>query len=130
MTELDMYVDGHFVHTMRGDGLIVGTPTGSTAYLMSTGAPLVAPSVDCLIASPLNEYSFSSRPMILSGQSKVKIILKESHYQDVVVVIDGGERLPLHQDEYLVISKSVQPAFLVAFEPQYFFKNLKQRLKW
>jgi NAD+ kinase len=130
MTELTLKVDGHFVHSMRGDGLIVGTPTGSTAYLMSTGAPLVTPGVSCIIANPLNEYSFSSRAIILPGEATVEIEIEEAYPQDLVVVTDGGTRCPLDQGESLKINRAQEPALLVSFEPQYFFRNLKERLHW
>jgi len=58
MIGVDVFIDDHFVHTIRGDGVIVGSPTGSTSYLMSTGSPIVLPNVDCIILSGINEHRF------------------------------------------------------------------------
>ena len=106
MVELTVEVDGCFVRSLRGDGLIVGTPTGSTAYLMSTGAPLVTPGVKCMIATPLNEYRFSSRTMILPPDSEIRVQVDHMRDLDLVGVIDGGDRLPLEQGESILIRQS------------------------
>ena len=130
ISEVSLWVDGYHVHTSRGDGLIVGTPTGTTAYLMSTGAPIVTPGVSCLIANPLNEYSFSSRPLIFPGDASLEVRVEECRAQDLVLVIDGGERLPLEVGERVEVSRAADPTLLVAFEPSYFFRNLRERLRW
>ena len=90
MIEVATFINGRLVHTPRGDGIIVGTPTGSTAYLMSTGAPLVVPDVDCLVVKPLNEYSISSRTIILPGDS-CTIASDFGRETDVMMVIDGAQ---------------------------------------
>jgi NAD+ kinase len=130
MNQLHLKVDGHFVHSMRGDGLIIGTPTGSTAYLMSTGAPLVTPGVSCVIANPLNEYRFSSRSIVLPGDAEIEVQVDESREQDLVLITDGGERIPLECGDTIKLTPAEEPTLLVAFEPQYFFRNLRERLDW
>jgi NAD+ kinase len=130
MVELTLSVDGCFVRSLRGDGVIIGTPTGSTAYLMSTGAPLVTPGVKCMIATPLNEYRFSSRTMILPPESEIHVRVDQMRELDLVGVIDGGDRLPLETGESILIRQSPHPTRLVTFEPHYFFRNLRERLDW
>ena len=130
MCELSLSVDGHEVKQMRGDGLIIGTPTGSTAYLMSTGAPLVTPGVSCLIANPLNEYNFSSRPIILPGDAQVEVRVESCRDRDVVAVIDGGERHPLRAGDSFTLKRSLDPTLLVNFDSQSFFRNLRERMRW
>jgi len=130
MCELSLSVDGHEVKRMRGDGLIIGTPTGSTAYLMSTGAPLVTPGVSCLIANPLNEYNFSSRPIILPGDAHVEVRVEVCRAQDVVAVIDGGQRHPLQEGDRFTLRRAEDPTLLVNFDHQSFFKNLRERMRW
>lgn len=130
ISEVSLWVDGDHVHTSRGDGLIVGTPTGSTAYLMSTGAPIVTPGVSCFIANPLNEYSFSSRPLIFAGDASLEVRVEDCRAGDLVLVIDGGERLPLSAGERVQVSRAADPTLLVAFEPSCFFRNLRERLRW
>lgn len=130
MIEIDITINGRLVHSPRGDGLIVGTPTGSTAYLLSTGAPLVVPDVDCFICKPLNEYSFSSRSIILPGSSTVRLDVRAGPEQEVGAQIDGGPMIPLADGAVLEVSRSATPARLVCFESDYFFRNLKERLRW
>lgn len=130
MCELSLSVDGHEVKRMRGDGLIIGTPTGSTAYLMSTGAPLVTPGVSCLIANPLNEYNFGSRPIILPGDTQVSVRVESCRERDVVAVIDGGERYPLKVGDRFTLKRSTDPTLLIHFDRQSFFKNLRERMRW
>ncbi|MEE2786725.1 MAG: NAD(+)/NADH kinase [Myxococcota bacterium] len=130
MVEVDIDVNDRRVHTPRGDGVIIGTPTGSTAYLLSTGAPLVVPDVDCIIVKPLNEYSFSSRTIILPGNAHIRLKLNSQRETDVRFSVDGLQPIPLSDRAELTISRSAQPARLVCFESDYFFRNLRERLRW
>ena len=130
MNELSLSVDNHFIHTARGDGLIVGTPTGSTAYLMSTGAPLVTPGVSCIIANPLNEYRFSSRAIILPGEAELSVKVHHCRPNDLMMIIDGDPPHMIEEGDEVIIKQAESPTLLVAFEPQYFFRNLKERLNW
>jgi len=130
MCELSLRVDSHEVQRLRGDGLIIGTPTGSTAYLMSTGGPLVTPGVSCLIANPLNEYSFSSRPIILPGDAHIEVRVESCRPNDLVAVVDGGARLPLKEGDRFSLKRSGEPTLLVNFDEQSFFRNLRERLSW
>lgn len=130
MIEVHCDINGRRIHSPRGDGVIVGTPTGTTAYLLSTGAPVVVPDVDCIILKPLNEYSFSSRSIILAGDADIRLTTVEGRERNVFMSIDGGEPLPITADEPIDVRRSAVPARLVCFEPDYFFRNLKTRLRW
>lgn len=130
MVSVRISINGRVVHTPRGDGVIVGTPTGSTAYLLSTGAPVVTPDVDCIILKPLNEYSFSSRTIILPGSAEVRLDIEEGRKDDVGLVIDGGNRIPVDPGDTVLVRRAELPARLVYFEADYFFRNLKERLRW
>lgn len=130
MIEVGVTVNDHRVLNPRGDGIIVGTPTGSTAYLMSTGAPLVTPDVDCIIVKPLNEYSFSSRSIVLPGSARIQLQVSTGRDTGVAAAIDGRDRVPVRDGELIEISRSEQPARLVFFEGDYFFRNLRERLRW
>jgi len=130
MIKVEVLVNGRTIHTPRADGVIVGTPTGSTAYLLSTGAPIVVPDVDCIMLAPLNEYRFSSRTIIVPGCTKLELKLDPDREKDVGLSIDGGERLEVEKDEVIAIERSEIPARLVYFEGDYFFRNLRERLGW
>jgi NAD+ kinase len=130
MISVEAKINGHLAYTSRGDGIIVGTPTGSTAYLMSTGAPLVMPNVNCLIINPLNEYRFGSRAMIAPGEAEIKISVSEAYQNDMAMVIDGSNKIPVNINEEIIITKSEQPARLIIINQDYFFRNLRDRLGW
>ena len=130
MIEIGMHINGRLVHTPRGDGVIVGTPTGSTAYLLSTGAPLVVPDVDCIVLQPLNEYSFSSRAIILPGSAEVRLAVNFGREKQVSMVVDGMPQVSISDGDDIVLTRSPTPARLVCFESDYFFRNLKERLRW
>lgn len=131
MIDVAIIVNGHHVHTARGDGVIVGTPTGTTGYLLSTGAPIISPDMDSIILKPLNEYSFSSRSILLPGSAKIRLeVLEQTRARDIIMVIDGGPAEAVSPGDVFEISKSDIPARLVYFESDYFFRNLKSRLRW
>jgi len=128
MIAVKISVDGRSVHRARGDGVIVGTPTGSTAYLMSTGAPIVVPDVDCMIIKPLNEYSISSRSLIVGGSSRVTLDIEPDREDEIGLAVDGGDRVRVDIGDSIVIERSTVPARLVYFKDDYFFRNLRERL--
>ncbi|MFN3201357.1 MAG: NAD(+)/NADH kinase [Bradymonadia bacterium] len=131
MIDVAITINGQTIHTARGDGIIVGTPTGSTGYLLSTGAPIISPDMDSIILKPLNEYSFSSRSILLPGSAQIELkILEQTRARDIIMVIDGGPAEAVSPGETFQISKSPVPARLVYFESDYFFRNLKSRLRW
>ena len=130
MIEVEVSVNGTRISRPRGDGIIVGTPTGSTAYLMSTGAPIVTPEVDCMIINPLNEYSFSSRPVILPGSADVELTIHLTRETTVSVCVDGRAPRLLENPRQLRIRRAPRPIRLITFNTTYFFDNLRERLKW
>ena len=131
MLQVDVLVNGAKIRTIRGDGVIVGTPTGSTGYLLSTGAPLVMPDVHCFILDGINEYNFSSRALILSPDSHIQLIVhKVADEQEVRLVVDGHEAALLEEGTALELGRSERTAQLIFLEPNYFFHNLASRLRW
>ncbi len=132
MIQVSVEINGHPVQLFRGDGVIVGTPTGSTAYLMSAGAPLVTPDVDCIILKALNEYSIRSQAFVLPGSAQVelKINFQRVRRGDVQFIADGVPHCNIRSGEQISICRSQIPARLVRFEPDYFFRNLRERLHW
>ena len=134
MITIDLAVDGRAVTSPRGDGIIVGTPTGSTAYLLSTGAPLMVPSVDAIIVKPLNEYSFSSRSIILPSAARIDLRLVPSERDpasgEALLVADGGDVVQVAPGDEVRVERHPIPARLVFFERDSFFRNLKSRLHW
>ena len=127
----DVFVNGTKIRTIRGDGVVVGTPTGSTAFLMSTGAPIVMPDVRCLILDGINEYNLTSRALILPPESRVRLLVNpETREASVRLTVDGRILGELAPGQEVHICQSSQPARLLYFEPNYFFHNLSSKLSW
>jgi NAD+ kinase len=131
MIQVEVDVNGARIRTIRGDGVIVGTPTGSTGYLLSAGAPIVMPDVQCFVLDGINEYNFTSRAVIVAPTSHIRLHVPNLlPGQRVEMIADGnlvGELLP-GQD--LMLKCSERRAQLIFFDAHYFFHNLSSRLGW
>jgi NAD+ kinase len=131
MVTIDIFIDGALIRTLRGDGVAVGTPTGSTAYLLSTGAPIVTPGVECLLLAGINEFSYSSRPLVVEANREIKLRVNEAtREREIFVSHDGRDRHPVQVGDEIVARRNEKKARLIFFEDNYFFKNLKARLNW
>lgn len=111
---------------LRGDGVILATPTGSTSYAMSAGGPIVDPRVECFALVPLAAFSLSSRPMVLPPDSVLQLRILQRE-KDAVIVVDGQHEEPMHEGDTLTLYASEERARFVRFRQQ-FFHRLKSRL--
>ncbi len=131
MVHVDVSIDGAFIHTYRGDGVIVGTPTGSTSFLMSTGSPIVMPRVDCLVLNGINEHRFSARSIVLRGSSVVQLrVNPATRDHEVFLSHDGRDRISLRPGSEITLRRADRPVRILFLDEQYFFRNLKSRLRW
>ncbi len=127
----DVFVDGVEIRTITGDGVIVGTPTGSTGHLLSAGAPIVFPDVRCMILDGINEYNFSSRALILPPEAKVRLVIsEETRDENISLVVDGRHLGQLVPGEEVHISQAEHRARLIYLDKGYFFRNLSSKLSW
>jgi len=127
----DVYVDDTKIRTIQGDGVVVGTPTGSTAFLLAAGAPIVMPDVRCIILDGINEYNFTSRSLILTPDSRIRLhISPQTRDPYVYLTVDGRQLGPISPRQELHICRSEQSARLVYFHSNYFFHNLSSKLSW
>jgi NAD+ kinase len=128
MIDLETHVDAHFVATYKADGLIISTPTGSTAYSLSAGGPIIFPSVEALCITPICPHTLTARPVLVPGDSNIKMVNLSD--DSTFLTIDGqiGEPL-LHRDTVLcrASTKSVQ---LIRPPKMLFFDVLRAKLKW
>ena len=128
---MDVFVDGTKIRTIVGDGVVVGTPTGSTGFLLSTGGPIVMPDVRCMILDGINEYTFSSRALILDPGSRVRLhINEETRAPQVYLIVDGQRLCRLEPGQEVHIGQSEHTAKLIYFKKNYFFRNLSSKLSW
>ena len=127
----DVFVDDAKIRTIRGDGVVVGTPTGSTGLLMSMGAPLVMPEVRCIMLDGINEYNFTSRSLILTPESKIRLVITpETKEPSVLLTSDGRPMGDLTPGDELHIEQADTRARLIYFEKSYFYHNLTSKLSW
>jgi NAD+ kinase len=127
----DVFVDDTKIRTIRADGVVVGTPTGSTAHLLAMGAPIVMPDVRCMILDGINEYNLTSRALILPPESHICLhISPETRDPHVYLTIDGRQVGSLSPGQDVHIRQSPHTAKLIYFEANYFFHNLSSKLAW
>ncbi len=131
MISVKCFINEMPMRVIRGDGVIVGTPTGSTAYLLSAGSPIVMPNVRCLILAGLNEYNFASRHLVLNHDAAIRLVISEvTKEQDIYLSFDGKDKIPLSVNDEIHIVESERRARLVFLDQNFFFSNLSSRLSW
>jgi NAD+ kinase len=128
---LSLLVDGEWVADYRADGLIIATPTGSTAYSLAAGGPIVVPSVDALVVAPICPHSLSQRPIIVPGSSTITVCLAEGQSSlDVQVTLDGQVGFPLEPGEKVEARLAGHAVNLVRPTSRTFFTTLRGKLGW
>jgi NAD+ kinase len=129
--DLAVSVDGHPVMRVRADGLIVASPTGSSAYNLAAGGPIVHPAVDALLLTPIAPHMLTNRPVVVPGESEVRVepIMDGSH-DKVFVTFDGQWGHPVQSGDVVVIRRADRPLRLVRAPTRTYFDVLRQKLKW
>jgi NAD+ kinase len=127
--DLETSIDNEYIATFKADGLIVSTPTGSTAYALSAGGPIVYPTLNCIILAPICPHTLTNRPIVLSDDVHVDIVLKSMN-EDVFLTVDGQVGFSLRKNDMVQVRKSAFKAqFFIPCERDY-FKILRTKLKW
>jgi NAD+ kinase len=131
LIEFETYIDGRFVNIQRSDGLIVSTPTGSTAYALSGGGPILHPALDALVLVPICPHTLSNRPLVVSGESCVEIVVNgHSDYESVRVTCDGQDTLEIATGERIRIRKHSCGVRLIHPRGHDHFELLRAKLGW
>lgn len=126
---LTVHVDGRLVSRFRGDGLVVATPTGSTAYNLSAGGPILYPTLDVMVVTPICPHTLTNRPIVLSLSSVVEVRL-ESPTDEVYLTLDGQEGFPLSMQDLVRIRRCDEPVNLIMHPERTYFQVLHRKLKW
>lgn len=126
---INVSISGRSINTYHGDGLIFSTPTGSTAYSLSAGGPIVPPWVNVIILCPLNCHTLSARPVVTSDQETLVARLGCVHSK-VDLVLDGQESFRLQNEDEIEIARAVELGRIVAFKSRNFFDILRRKMKW
>lgn len=129
LANIRAYIDDHYLTTYRCDGLILSTPTGSTAYSLAAGGPVVHPDVAGIVITPICPFTLTNRPLIVPNHVTIKAYLDEKA-TDIVVTFDGQEGLEICATDILVIEKSPYPVHLITMPGQNYFDILKAKLRW
>jgi len=130
MIELEVFDDGEFVHSMRGDGIIVATPTGSTAYAMSAGGPILHPELQAFTLVPICPHTLSNRPIVVGADSVIEIVIKGVNQQRTYVTFDGQENYALDQEDRVYIRKAETPVVLLHPTNRSHYDVLRAKLHW
>lgn len=129
MIELELYIDDGFVCRYRSDGLIVATPTGSTAYSLSAAGPIVHPAVQSIVITPICPHTLSDRPVVVSDSSKIELRFSE-HFDSVFLTLDGQIGVPLQTGDRVCITRAPERLKLIQPPNKTYFEILRSKLKW
>ena len=131
MIELSVSVGDQFVTAVKADGLIVATPTGSTAYNLAAGGPIVHPSMDAFVLTPIAPHMLTNRPIVIPSEREVRVRSMSANAGDeVYVTVDGQTGFGLHEGDEIAIAKSDRPLRLIRSTTRSYFEVLRQKLKW
>jgi len=130
MVEVKIFVNDYLINTERSDGIIIATPTGSTAYSMSNGCPIVSPNSSVISIVPVAPHTFSHRPIIINSSDRIKIIVAKNSIKNTLVTFDGHSNLSVARPHEIEIKKSKKYLEIVHPKDYNYFKNLNKKLKW
>lgn len=130
MIEFETRVDGLLVNSQRSDGLIVSTPTGSTAYALSAGGPILDPSLNAIVLVPVCPHTLSNRPLVVSGDSQIDVCIKDGHQQHARVTFDGQTNFALHDGDKVRIARKAKAVTLIHPAGHDQFQILRAKLRW
>ena len=126
--DLAVSVGGRHATSYRADGLIISTPTGSTAYNLSTGGPILFPTMDAVVLTPIAPHTLSNRPIVLPGGERIDVTLRAD--QEVMLTMDGQVGVPLRERDRVEVGKARARIRLLRFDQRDFFSVLRTKLKW
>ena len=126
--DLAVSVDGRHATAYRADGLIISTPTGSTAYNLSTGGPILFPTMDAVVMTPIAPHTLSNRPIVLPGAQRIDVTLRGD--QEVMLTMDGQVGVPLRERDTVQVGKASARIRLLRFDQRDFFSVLRTKLTW
>ncbi len=134
LVPVQCHIDGKFVSVFHADGLIISTPTGSTAYSLSAGGPIIHPGMGAVVITPICPHTLTNRPLVVADTSQIELHLTGArgtvNVEDVFLTLDGQTGCPLTPEDRIIIRKSESVLTLVEPENRNYFKVLRDKLKW
>ena len=129
LAHIETYIDDHYLTTYSADGLIVATPTGSTAYSLAAGGPVIHPGVPGIILTPICPFTLTNRPLIVPESANIKIRLAKGS-SDIISTFDGQKGFEIDDRDEIFIQKGAYPIHLITLPDRQYFDILKNKLKW
>ncbi len=130
MIEFETYINDQFVYSQRSDGLIVSTPTGSTAYSLSGGGPIMHPDLDALVLVPMFPHTLTSRPIVVNGNSEIKIVFGMENQIFPVVTCDGHDKIEAEPGDSVTIKKKPHELTMIHPLDHNFYAICRDKLQW
>jgi NAD+ kinase len=127
--DLELRVDGEYVTTYKADGLILSTPTGSTAYSLAAGGPIVYPIVEAFVVTPICPHTLTNRPLVIPDSARIEIDFKAED-DAVFLTLDGQVGIELVRGDHIVVRKAPEKLYLVRPAKKTYFQILRSKLKW
>jgi NAD+ kinase len=127
--EMRVTIDGELAASYSADGMVIATPTGSTAYSLSAGGPVIVPTFDSLIVTPVSAHTLAIRPLVVSATSRI-VVQAEGAPEEIMITVDGQVGSTFHADDTLVVSRADTQIRIVRFPGSSFFATLRQKLGW
>ena len=128
--ELDVSVGGVFVSSFRADGIIVSSPTGSTAYTLAAGGPILSPTLPAVVITPICPHMLTNRPLVVSDESRIELRLRAAREVDVYAALDGQETFAFADDDHVIVTGSPRRLKLVKAPGRDYYEVLRTKLKW
>jgi len=129
LAHIETYIDNHYLTTYSADGLIVATPTGSTAYSLAAGGPVIHPAVPGILMTPICPFTLTNRPLIVPDSVCIQISLGKKS-SDIMLTFDGQAGLEINENHTIIIRKSPCPVHMITLPDQHYFDVLKAKLRW
>ncbi len=129
MIDIETTINGEYVTTFKSDGLIISTPTGSTAYNLSAGGPIVYPSLHCIIITPICPHMLTNRPIMIPDDVVIRATLKTKQ-QEVLLTLDGQQGFSLEFEDVVEVRKAEGRILLIKSPYRHYFEVLREKLKW
>ena len=129
LADVETHINDHYLTTFRADGLIVATPTGSTAYSLAAGGPVIHPDVPGIILTPICPFTLTNRPLIVPDSIQISLKLAKGAF-DIKLTFDGQEGLDIDDRDTIIVRKGSHPLNMITLPGQHYFDVLKAKLRW
>lgn len=129
LADVETHINDHYLTTFRADGLVVATPTGSTAYSLAAGGPVIHPDVPGIIITPICPFTLTNRPLIVPDSIRITLKLAQGA-SDIKLTFDGQEGLDIDDRDTIIVHKGSHPLNMITLPGQHYFDVLKAKLRW